>query len=323
MERWYLKAVPDIGTKKSKSIIHPFVVKGHRGLTINPYQGCQHRCGYCYATYEWSPEFFDKIYAKNNAAEVLENQLRSWKSDAIDPVMVSSATDPYQPAEIKYNLTRKCIEVLQRYDVPYYVFTKSSIILRDLELHKKHKDKCFLVWSITTCNERIRRLIEPGTPPASSMFKTIKRFTDIGVCCGVNVDPILPLITDSKEDLELILDSCKESGVKYVFGAVLRLRADIWQRMVTILMSLGMEHGVDEYERIYQLTKPLMPGYNINANEDYSTKVLQDLRQSVSERGMIFDFPTFIKSRQIKERHTRNLIRRLGPGQQLTLMKYM
>jgi hypothetical protein len=87
-------------------------------------------------------------------------------------------------------------------------------------------------------------------------------------------------------------------------------------------MSLGMEHGVDEYERIYQLTKPLMPGYNINANEYYSTKVLQDLRQSVSERGMIFDFPTFIKSRQIKE-HTRNLIRRLGPGQQLTLMKYM
>jgi len=174
MEKWYHKAVPDIGKKKSKSIIHPFVVKGHTGLTINPYQGCQHRCGYCYATYEWSPEFFDKIYAKSNAAEVLENQLRSWKSETIEPVMVSSATDPYQPAEIKYNLTRKCIEVLQRYGVPYYVFTKSSIILRDLELHKKYKDKCFLVWSITTCNERIRRLIEPGTPPASSMFRTIE-----------------------------------------------------------------------------------------------------------------------------------------------------
>ena len=115
MEKWYHKAVPDIGTKKSKSIIHPFVVKGHTGLTINPYQGCQHRCGYCYATYEWSPEFFDKIYAKSNAAEVLENQIRSWKSEDIEPVMVSSATDPYQPAEIKYNLTRKCIEVLQRY----------------------------------------------------------------------------------------------------------------------------------------------------------------------------------------------------------------
>ena len=324
MEKWYHKAVPDIGTKKSKSIIHPFIVKGHTGLTINPYQGCQHRCGYCYATYEWSPEFFDKIYAKGNAAEVLENQLRSWKSKDIEPVMVSSATDPYQPAEIKYNLTRKCIEVLQRYGVPYYIFTKSSIILRDFELHKKYKEKSFLVWSITTCNERVRRLIEPGTSSASSMFKTIKRFVDAGVCCGVNVDPILPLITDSKEELESILDNCNKSGVKYVFGAVLRLRDDIWQRMITIFMSLGMEHGVYEYERrIYQFTKPLKPGYYVNANDYYSTNVLQDLKQRVSERGMIFDFPVYIRIRQFKGSHARNVIHRAGPGQQLTLMKYM
>ncbi len=156
------------------------------------------------------------------------------------------------------------------------------------------------------------------------MFTAIKRFVDAGVCCGVNVDPILPLITDSKEELELILDSCNESGVKYVFGAVLRLRADIWQRMITILMSLDIEHGVDEYKkRIYQFTKPLKPGYNINANEDYSTRVLQDLKQRVSERGMIFDFPVYIRSRQIKGSHARNVIHRVGPGQQLTLMKYM
>ena len=112
--------------------------------------------------------------------------------------------------------------------------------------------------------------------------------------------------------------------MKYVSGAVLRLRDDIWQRMITILMSLGIEHGVDEYERrIYQFTKPLKPGYNINANEYYSTRVLQDLKQRVSERGMIFDFPVYIRSRQIKGSHARNVIHRVGPGQQLTLMKYM
>ncbi len=80
MDIWYDKKGPNLVTKNSKSIIHPFIVKGHKGLTINPYQGCQHRCGYCYATYEWSPQFYDKIYAKSNAAEVLENQLNSWKS---------------------------------------------------------------------------------------------------------------------------------------------------------------------------------------------------------------------------------------------------
>ncbi|MCD6037536.1 MAG: hypothetical protein K0S67_1424 [Nitrososphaeraceae archaeon] len=107
--------------------------------------------------------------------------------------MISSATDPYQPAELKYSITRKCIQILQKYNAPYYVFTKSSIIKRDLELHKGYKNNCFIVWSITTCDEKIRRVIEPGTPPASSMFEVIKEFTDSGICCGVNIDPIIPL----------------------------------------------------------------------------------------------------------------------------------
>src|SRR6188472_4828994 len=140
MNLWYnLNKTPEFELKESKMILHPFAVRDYDGLTINPYQGCQHRCGYCYATYEWSPEFYDKIYVKSNAAEVLENQLKSWKSETIKPVMVSSATDPYQPAEIRHGLTRKCIEVLQRYNVPYYIFTKSTIISRDLELHKRYK----------------------------------------------------------------------------------------------------------------------------------------------------------------------------------------
>jgi DNA repair photolyase len=140
---WYDKKGPVLVTKNSKSIIHPFIVKGHKGLTINPYQGCQYRCGYCYATYEWSPEFYDKIYAKSNAAEVLENQLNSWKSETIEPVMVSSATDPYQPAELRYGLTRKCIEVLQECNVPYYVFTKSTIISRPILTRKVQKQLLF------------------------------------------------------------------------------------------------------------------------------------------------------------------------------------
>ena len=120
MNTWYSNRAPKLETKNSKSLIHSFIVKEHKGLTINPYQGCQHRCGYCYATYEWSPDFYDKVYAKSNAPEILERQLKSSKFKDIQPVMVSSATDPYQPAEIRYGLTRKCIQVLQKYKVPYY-----------------------------------------------------------------------------------------------------------------------------------------------------------------------------------------------------------
>ena len=241
MSLWYSKKAPKFIDKKSKSVLHPFTVRGFKGYTLNVYQGCQHRCGYCYATYEWSPEFYDKIYAKSNAPEILESQLKDCKSKVIEPVMISSATDAYQPAELKFELTRKCVRILQKYHIPYYVFTKSTLISRDIELHQQYKDNCFLVWSITTCNENIRRIVEPGTPPASAMFKVIKRFSDAGVRCAVNIDPIIPLITDSINDIDSILDNCLNSGVRYILGATLRLRADIWERMKAIFKMLNKE----------------------------------------------------------------------------------
>ena len=318
MNMWYSKQSPVHEPKNSKSIIHPFIVKGRRGLTLNPYQGCHHRCGYCYATYEWSPEFYDKIYAKSNAPEVLESQLKSWKYETIEPVMVSSATDAYQPAELKYNLTQKCIEVLQKYNVPYYVFTKSIIIGRDLKLHQKYKENCFLVWSITTCDEKIRRLIEPGTPPAYSMFKIIKKFADVGVSCGVNIDPILPNITDSQSRIQEIIDRCDDAGARYVFGALLRLRYDIWERIKTILELLNIENGIDEYKNvIYQFREPLKPWYNVTASKTYETKVIQNLKEKVLEKGMIFDFPDLIGSRRLNSNKSYN------GGHQVMLTSYM
>jgi DNA repair photolyase len=318
---WHSKDSPVFETKNSKSIVHPFIVKGHRGLTINPYQGCQHRCGYCYATYEWSPEFYEKIYAKSNAPEVLESQLKSWKSDTIEPVMVSSATDAYQPAELKYGLTRKCIEILQKYNVPYYVFTKSKIIERDLQLHQKYKDDCFLVWSITTTDEKIRRVIEPGTPPAHSMFMVIKKFADAGVCCGVSIDPILPFISDSPDHVQEIVDSCYDAGVAYVFGALLRLRSDIWERVKMILELLHIENGIDQYKNvIYQFKEPLKPWFNLGANKSYETSVLQRLKEKVSEKGMIFDFPDLI--RNVRLNSNKNPSAYHG-GEQAILLSYM
>jgi DNA repair photolyase len=300
MDLWYSKKAPRFETKKSKSLLHPFIVKEYEGLTVNPYQGCHHRCGYCYATYEWSPDFYDKIYAKSNASQILENQLKSWKSRTIDPVMISSATDPYQPAELKYGITRKCIQILQKYGVPYYIFTKSTIIKRDLRLHKQYSNNCFIVWSITTCNEKIRRTIEPGTPPASVMFEVIKKFTDSGILCGVNIDPIIPLITDSPNSIESILDSIHNVGVRYVFGTVLRLRRDIWERMKIILKLLNIEDGFDEYKRIFKFDEPITQDHNIAANPSYSSKIIENLREGALNRGMIFDFPDLVGSRYLK-----------------------
>ena len=300
MDTWYTKKSPILEEKQCKSVIHQFTVKGHQGLTINPYQGCGHRCGYCYATYEWSPEFYNRIYAKSNVAGVLEKELKSRKYRNIDSVMISSATDAYQPAEVKYGLTRKCIEVLQKYNVPYYIFTKSKIIERDLKLHQRFKNNCFLVWSITTTDENIRRLIEPGTPPANSMFNVIKRFTDAGVCCCVNIDPLIPLITDGPDRVQEVVDRSYIAGVRYVFGALLRLRSDIWERMKIILKLLHREKAIEEYKNaIYRFDEPLKPWSTVGAIKSYETTALQNLREIAIRKGMRLDFPDIKKTSRL------------------------
>ena len=158
------------------------------------------------------------------------------------------------------------------------------------------------------------------------MFSAIRKFTDAGVTCGVNIDPILPFITDSEEEIDAILDNCNSSGVGYVFGALLRLRADIWERMQIILKLLNINDGIEVYKkRVYQFTEPLKSNHSIAANESYSTKVLQDLENKVLERGMIFDFPAFIGDRRINARSKSHNYanNKYDKEQQITLMTYM
>jgi DNA repair photolyase len=288
---WYKKAAPIFTAKKSKSILHDFFVYGKEGLTINPYNGCHHRCGYCYATYEWSSEFYDHIYAKINATDLLSQQIQSCKGNIIHPVMIASATDAYQPAELKYSLTRKCVEVLQEFEIPYYIFTKSSLIERDLELHTRYSHNCFVVWSITTNNENIKRIVEPGTPPSKSVYKVIEKFCKSGIKCVVNIDPILPLITDSKEDIANIIDSANDIGVKYVSGAILRLRYDIWERMKYILQILNIENSINFYENIFKFKDPINFKKNLNAEREYTESIMMFLENELEKRNIKFGYP--------------------------------
>lgn len=161
---------------------------------INPYVGCFHSCRYCYATFmkrftghteAWG-SFVD---VKVNSPEVLQRQLQR---KARGRVMISSVTDAYQPIEAKYKLTRKCLEVLLQYQFPVDILTKSPLVLRDLDLIKEFKDIEVGV-TVTTNDEKIRKVFEPQAPSITARINTLKKLHNNGINTYAFIGPVLPM----------------------------------------------------------------------------------------------------------------------------------
>jgi DNA repair photolyase len=161
---------------------------------INPYVGCFHGCRYCYATFmkrftghteAWG-SFVD---VKINAPEVLQRQLQRKKKGR---VMISSVTDAYQPIEARYKLTRKCLEVLLEHQFPVDILTKSPLVLRDMDLIKEFKDIEVGV-TITTNDEKIRKIFEPKAPSITARINTLKKLHNNGINTYAFIGPVLPM----------------------------------------------------------------------------------------------------------------------------------
>jgi DNA repair photolyase len=168
--------------------------------SMNPYQGCEHGCIYCYArnTHEYygfsaGLDFETRIIAKTNAASVLQKQLMdpSWK---VSPIMLSGNTDCYQPLERRLKLTRQMLDVLSRFRHPVGIITKNNLITRDIDILKDlAADRLVNVMiSITTLDEDLRRAMEPRTSTASKRFETVKQLADAGIPVGIMTAPIIP-----------------------------------------------------------------------------------------------------------------------------------
>jgi DNA repair photolyase len=173
--------------------------------SMNPYQGCEHGCIYCYARnshqywgYSAGTDFEQNIMVKKNAAELLEKALLNprWKGESI---MVSGNTDCYQPAERKLGITRQLIQVFMKYNHPFGMITKNSLVERDIDLLKElaGKNLVSVTLSLTTLDERLKRIMEPRTSSANSVLRTIRRLSDAGIPVNVNVAPVIPAINDA------------------------------------------------------------------------------------------------------------------------------
>ena len=180
------------------------------GWSLNPYMGCAHRCTFCYvraferrADRPSDDRYGRSIRVKVNVAEVLRAELArsSWRGEA---VAIGAATDPYQPAEGRYKLTRGCLEALRDAANPFSLITRSPMIVRDLDVlvEAAKRAEVGVVFSVPTLDEEVWRRTEPGTPPPRRRLEAVTALVEAGVKAGVGMAPILPGISDAPEQLE-------------------------------------------------------------------------------------------------------------------------
>jgi DNA repair photolyase len=200
--------------------------------TINPFRGCEFACKYCYARYTHEfmemrdgVEFEQKIFIKQHAADLLRQELRQVKSG--EEIAIGTATDPYQPAERRFEITRTILEEFSRhkgFDIG--IVTKSNLVLRDIDLLReiaKH-NKLFVNLTITTMNVDLARILEPRAPRPDLRLEAMSKLNQAGVNAGVICAPVLPGITDSPRDLEAVVRATAKAGGKYVFANSLFLK---------------------------------------------------------------------------------------------------
>jgi DNA repair photolyase len=228
------------------------------GWSLNPYMGCAHRCTFCYvrafelrADRPSDDRYGRSIRVKTNVAEVLRAELAraSWNGETI---AIGAATDPYQPAEGRYKLTRGCLEALRDASNPFSLITRSPMIVRDLDIlvEAASRTDVGIVFSVPTLDEDVWRRTEPGTPPPHRRLEAVTRLVDAGVKAGVGMAPILPGISDSPEQLERVVRAAREAGAIGIWANVLYLKPGTRGHFLDALARDWPEQ-LDRYERLY------------------------------------------------------------------------
>ncbi len=264
--------------------------------SLNPYRGCVHACHYCYAraTHAYyglnaGEDFETKIFVKANLPEVLRKELArpSWKGEQ---VAIGTATDAYQPAEGRFRITRGAIEAILDAKNPISIVTKSTLIVRDLdllaELAKLARVRVY--FTITTLDRDLWRSIEPGTPPPAQRLLALRRLTEAGVPCSVMMAPVLPKITDSVDSIESVASAARDHGALGLHVVPLRLAPMVREHFFSHIAAEFPEL-LQQYERAYigQNAPALyIQGIEERANRIRAAYELTEEREQLPDRGI-------------------------------------
>jgi DNA repair photolyase len=273
--------------------------------SINPYVGCEFGCMYCYArdTHKWTMErqgsgtagqessnntlmppeeaFEKEILVKSDVAEVLARTLNPAKL-AGHSLVIGTATDPYQPAERQFRLTRRILEVLRAYHgLSIEIITKSSLVTRDLDLLQdlSTRHDVTVNISLATADARLARLLELRSPVPAARLRALHRLIDGGIYAGLLVAPIIPGVTDDWSGLARLMEAAKEAGARYVVGSALRLGPAARHRFLPFL-TREFPALAERYRRHYAARDHVTQSY-----EDALNRRLRLLKQT-------YGFPT-------------------------------
>jgi DNA repair photolyase len=227
--------------------------------SLNPYMGCAHRCTFCYVrAYELRADrpaddrYGRAIRVKVNVAEVLRRELarRGWRRES---VAVGAATDPYQPVEGAYRLTRRCLQVLAAARNPFSLVTRGPLVIRDVDVLQEaaRRAEVEVSVSVATLDESIRRRTEPGTAPPRQRLRAVRVLVEAGIRAGVGIAPVLPGLTDHPDQLADVIRAARDAGATHVWCNPLFLRPGTREHFLASL-ARDWPELLPRYEQLYR-----------------------------------------------------------------------
>ena len=264
--------------------------------SINPYKGCEHGCIYCYARpthcylgHSAGLDFETKLYAKPNAAALLE---REFKKPGYKPetIVIGGNTDPYQPIEREHRITRSILEVMATANHPLGMITKSALVTRDIDIlgPMAAKNLARVAVSITTLDRHVARAMEPRAATPSKRLEAVRRLSDAGIPVTVMVAPIIPGLTD--HEIEPILEAAREAGAREAGYVLLRLPLEIKD----LFREWLREEFPDRADKVISLLRSMHGGRDYTADfgirqrgrGPYATQIAQRFRLTKKRLGL-------------------------------------
>ena len=256
-----------------------------RRLLCSPYKGCLHQCKYCYAIHNPRYGLGTKNIVFTNYIEAVRRQIR--RMPIVFPFYVSQDTDPFQqPIERHYRIIRRLTEYLVEKHLPFVYITKDHSAIDVLDITNGY-DLYFIQFTITTLNEEIRKIFEPYSSPINARFKALEQFSETGCYTVVRIDPILPYITDGKDQLRELVSQAKEHGANHIITSICDIGHGVWKGgLKSTVHEYGGKELVQKWQNLYWNRESLIPGNW--TEEKYRMEMLAYVRELAVKHNITF-----------------------------------